>query len=48
MPRMTDAMLDGGDPFPLLELNKVGGGKVRLPADLAGSWGVVLFYRGHW
>jgi hypothetical protein len=48
MPRMTDKMLDGGDPFPPLELDKTGGGKVRLPADLAGSWGVVLLYRGHW
>ena len=47
-PRMTDTMLDGGDPFPPLELDKVGGGKVRLPEDLAGSWGVVLLYRGHW
>jgi peroxiredoxin len=48
MPRMTDNILDGGDPFPSLELDKVGGGKVSLPGDLAGSWGVVLFYRGHW
>jgi hypothetical protein len=48
MARMTDKMLDGGDPFPDLELDKVGGGKLPLPDDLAGDWGVVLLYRGHW
>lgn len=48
MPRMSDTMLDGGDPFPRIELPKVGGGQVRLPDDLAGNWGVVLLYRGHW
>ena len=26
----------------------VGGGRMTIPADLAGSWGVVLFYRGDW
>jgi hypothetical protein len=29
-------------------MDQVGGGKISLPGDLAGSWGVVLFYRGHW
>ena len=48
MPRMTDKMLDSGDRFPHLELDQVGGGKLRLPDDLAGDWGVVLLYRGHW
>ncbi len=48
MPRMTDKMLDSGDVFPSIEIDKVGGGKISLPGDLAGDWGVVLFYRGHW
>ena len=48
MPRVTDKILDGGDPFPHLEVDKVGGGKLSLPNDLAGDWGVVLLYRGHW
>jgi peroxiredoxin len=48
MPRMTDKMLDSGDRFPSLEINKVGGGTLRLPDDLADDWGVILFYRGHW
>jgi hypothetical protein len=37
MARMTDKMRDGGDPFPHLERDKVGGGKLRLPNDLAGD-----------
>ncbi len=48
MPRMTEKMLDSGEPFPGIEMDRVGGGKISLPGDLAGSWGVVLFYRGHW
>ncbi len=27
---------------------KVEGGQMTIPNDLAGSWGVVLFYRGEW
>ncbi len=27
---------------------KVKGGPMTIPADLAGSWSVVLFYRGEW
>lgn len=37
-----------GDAFPHLEFNKAGGGTVSLPDDLAGQWGAVLFYQGHW
>ncbi len=48
MPRMTDKMIDSGDAFPALEVDRVGGGKISLPGDLAGGWGVVLLYRGHW
>ena len=40
--------LNNGDTFPHLSAELVGGGPLNLPADLAGSWGVVLFYRGHW
>jgi hypothetical protein len=45
---MTDKMLDAGDRFPSITMGKVGGGKLTLPDDLAGNWGVVLLYRGHW
>ncbi len=48
MPRMSDTILDSGDTFPHLEFDQVGGGTLRLPDDLAGDWGVVLLYRGHW
>lgn len=34
--------------FPTLTLDAVGGGSISLPGDLAGSFGVVLIYRGSW
>lgn len=40
--------LCNGQPFPALEVPAVGGGTISLPADLAGSYGVVLIYRGSW
>lgn len=40
--------LHNGQQFPFLALPAVGGGSIRLPDDLAGSFGVVLVYRGSW
>jgi peroxiredoxin len=40
--------LRNGQPFPSLEIPAVGGGMISLPDDLAGSYGVVLIYRGSW
>ncbi len=40
--------LENGAPFPALRLPLVGGGTLSLPGDLAGSFGVVLVYRGAW
>jgi peroxiredoxin len=40
--------LQNGQPFPKLEVPPVGGGSLNLPSDLAGSYGVILIYRGHW
>lgn len=40
--------LNPEDTFPHLSAQKVGGGTLNLPEALAGSWSVVLFYRGHW
>lgn len=40
--------LQNGQVFPNLEIPAVGGGSLDLPRDLAGSYGVVLVYRGHW
>src|SRR5262249_38356848 len=40
--------LQNGDIFPDLTLDVVGGRTIRLPRDLAGSYAVVLFYRGSW
>jgi peroxiredoxin len=41
-------LLHPGDPFPTLHVPLTGGGPLALPDDLAGSFGVVLFYRGAW
>ncbi len=46
---MTDkTLLHPGDPFPGFIVNLPGGRTGQLPADLAGRFGVVLFYRGAW
>lgn len=37
-----------GEQLPLLSASAVGGTTIDLPGDLAGSFGVVLFYRGNW
>lgn len=41
-------VLHNGDTFPALEIPAVGGGTISLPGDLAGSFGIVLVYRGSW
>lgn len=40
--------LTNGQPFPAITATAVGGDTINLPGDLAGSFGVVLFYRGNW
>lgn len=40
--------LNNGEAFPRLQLAAIGGGTMNLPEDLAGRYGVVLIYRGHW
>ena len=40
--------LINGQQFPTLSLPAVGGGTISLPDDLAGSYGIVLVYRGSW
>jgi peroxiredoxin len=45
---MPMSRLRNGQPFPSLEVPAVGGGTISLPDDLAGSYGVVLIYRGSW
>jgi len=41
-------LLHNGDHFPRLSIRKVGGGTIELSDELAGSFGVVLIYRGAW
>jgi peroxiredoxin len=46
---MTDTpLLHPDDPFPELTVNLPDGRSIHLPGDLAGCFGVVLFYRGAW
>ncbi len=40
--------LGPGDAFPAMRLDLAGGGAIELPSDLAASYSVILFYRGHW
>lgn len=40
--------LQNGQIFPQLEIPAIGGGVINLPHDLAGAYGIVLIYRGHW
>jgi peroxiredoxin len=41
-------LLNNGDAFPKLTVPAVGGGEIALPDVFAGSWGVVIVYRGAW
>ena len=42
------ALLHNGQTFPDTTLSAVGGGTIELPKHLAGSFSVVLVYRGAW
>jgi len=42
------SFLQNGTRFPAISAPKLGGGTLSLPDDLAGFFGVVLFYRGFW
>jgi peroxiredoxin len=42
------SVLHNGDVIPNITLKTVGGDTIALPGDLAGSFGVVLLYRGSW
>ena len=42
------SLLQNGDVFPRLAIDVVGGRTITLPGDLAGSYAVILFYRGSW
>ena len=40
--------LDAGTTFPRMTLATVHGDELMLPDDIATSYLVLLFYRGHW
>jgi peroxiredoxin len=37
-----------GDPFPNYTVRITTGATLSIPADLAGEYAVILFYRGIW
>lgn len=45
---MPPTVLQNGTPFPRLEIDVAGGDRISIPDDLAGSYAVVLLYRGSW
>lgn len=40
--------LENGQPYPSLQVPRVGGGTLTLPDDVSGRWATVLVYRGSW
>ena len=40
--------LENDQQFPIIVARRVQDGEMAIPADIAGSWGVLLFYRGEW
>lgn len=40
--------LEAGDQFPQLSAVNLDDVEVTIPDLFDGSWGVALFYRGHW
>ena len=40
--------LENDQQFVTIGAPQVGGGAMTLPDDVAGSWSVMLFYRGEW
>jgi hypothetical protein len=45
--RQDSKILDGGDAFPALEMDIVGGGKMNVPGDMGDGWKAVLLIRGY-
>lgn len=41
-------MLDNGQQLPSISAKNLDGEPVTVAELIAGSWSVVLFYRGHW
>ena len=39
--------LEVGKPFPQISGTTIKGKELTIPADLAGNWSALLFYRGH-
>ena len=46
--RGSTVRLQNGQRFPTITAPTLAGAEITIPDDLAGKWGVLLFYRGHW
>jgi hypothetical protein len=44
----VDNKLDAGTRFPSMRFTTVHGDSPTIPDDIATSYQVLLFYRGHW
>lgn len=40
--------LENDQQFATIGAPRLGASTMTLPADVAGMWSVLLFYRGHW
>jgi hypothetical protein len=48
MGRTGSVLLDTNDMFSHLNLRLVSGESLKIPEGMGESYGVLLFYRGHW
>jgi hypothetical protein len=48
MARAGERILDAGEELPLLAMDTVAHGRISVPSQFAGRWGVLLVYRAHW
>lgn len=48
MAQQETRKLDAGDPFPDFPIHLLDAAPTKIKDALAGSWSVLLLYRGHW
>ena len=48
VPSANRRPLDNNEQFPSIRGSSVVHGEISLPEYTAGSWSVLIFYRGHW
>ena len=48
MTRSGTQILDSGEAFPKLEISTVKHGRIVVPKNFDGGWGLFVLYRAHW